>query len=186
MIIKIILIFISIIVLYGLIILLGSFNLNTDNADYVIVLGHQLKNNQYDDVLKYRLIKTLDYLNNNESKCILSGGITSNNTISEALVMKEYLITKGINQNRIIVEDKSKDTIENIKNCINLIKPNSKVVLISSNYHIVRSRMICRLFGIRVKGIGTYTPIIDLLKHIPIEEAFIFIHYFRIKNKQDA
>lgn len=186
MIIRIIIILVSIIVIYGLLILLGSFNFNTDNADYIIVLGHSLDNNKIDDVLKYRLIKTVEYLNIFNCKCILSGGITSNNTISESSVMKEYLIQNGIDSNRIIIEDKSTDTIENIENCIKLIEPNKKVILISSNYHIVRAKMICNLLGLKVKGIGTYTPVIDLLKHIPIEEVFIFIHYFRIKNKQDA
>lgn len=186
MIINILLIIISIIIIYGLIILLGSFDSNTDNADYIIVLGHQLDNDKADEVLKYRLRKTLKYLDEYDCKCILSGGITSNNTKSEASIMKEYLIKNGISESRIICEDKSTDTIENINNCIKLIESNKKVVLISSNYHILRSKMICRLLGLRVKGIGVYTPILDLLKHIPIEEVFIFIHYFRTKNKQDA
>lgn len=186
MIIRIILIWISIIVLYGLIILLGSINFNTENADYIIVLGHKLEKNKADEVLKYRLRRTLKYLDTYDCKCILSGGITSGNTLSEATIMKEYLIKNGIDTCRIITEDRSTDTIENIENCIKLIEPNKKVILISSNYHIVRAKMICNLLGLKVKGIGTYTPVIDLLKHIPIEEVFIFIHYFRIKRKQDA
>ena len=186
MIINILLVLLIIIIIFGLIILLGSFDKNTENADYIIVLGHKLENDKADEVLKYRLRKTLEYLDKYNSNCILSGGITKGNTLSEAFVMKEYLIKNGIDSNRLVLEDKSIDTIENINNCIKLIEPNSKVVLISSNYHIVRSRMICRLLGLKVKGIGTYTPILDLLKHIPIEEIFIFVHYFRIKNKQDA
>ena len=184
---KIAIVIFSIIIIYGLIILLGCFDLGTDNADYILVLGHKLKNNKPDEVLKYRLRKTLKYLDSNQNtKVILSGGITSGNSISEASCMKEYLVKNGIDSNIITLEDRSIDTVENIENCLNYVNSNDKVTLISSNYHILRSKMICNLLGLKVKVIGCYTPIIDLLKHIPIEEVYIFIHYFRIKRKQDA
>ena len=184
MITKILLVIIIVIFIYGLIILLGSFDKDTDSADYLIILGHKLINNKADEVLKYRLRKAIKYLDNNKPcKIVLSGGVTQGNTISEASIMKEYLLKNGIDERLIILEDKSKDTVENIKNCLNYIDKEEKVVLISSNYHIVRSKMICRLLGLDVKGIGSYTPILELLKHIIIEEVFIVIHYFRIKNK---
>ena len=175
------------IIIYGLIILLGSFDSNIDNADCVLVLGHQLENDKADDVLKYRLRKTIKYLDNNpNTKVILSGGITKNNTISEASYMKDYLVKNGIDPRIITLEDTSIDTVENIENCLAYLKPTDKITLISSNYHVLRAKMICKLLGLKVKGIGCYTPILDLLKHIPIEEVYIFIHYFRIKKKQDA
>ena len=159
----------------------NSFDNNKNN--YLLVLGHKLENNKADGVLLYRLRKTLKYLDKNPcTKVVLSGGITKDNTISEASCMKEYLVKNGIDPNKIILEDKSIDTVENIKNCLNYIDKESDVTLISSNYHILRSKMICRLLGLKVKGIGCYTPIKDFLKHIPIEMVFIFIHYFRIKK----
>lgn len=36
--------------------------------------------------------------------------------VSEAFAMKEYLTNKGISEDRIIMEDKSTNTLENIKN----------------------------------------------------------------------
>lgn len=185
MIIRVLILLLLIIIIYGLVILLGSLDYDTENADYIITLGHALKNDEIDSVLRYRLKKTLKYLDIYDSKVILSGGITHNNTSSEAYVMKEYLIKNGISDKRIILEDKSIDTIENIKNCVEYIKPNSKVVIISSNYHILRAKMICKLYGLNVKGIGTYTPFVELIKHLIIEEIFIFVHYFRIKKQDD-
>lgn len=187
MIIKILIGLLIFIFIYALIILLCSFDYDTNNAKYVLVLGHKLENDTADQVLKYRLKKAIKYLDNNpNTKVILSGGITKGNTISEASYMKDYLIKNGIDPNIITLEDKSIDTVENIENCLNYIDIKDKVILISSNYHILRSKMICKLLGLKVKGIGCYTPILDLLIHIPIEELFIFIHYFRIKKKQDA
>lgn len=185
MIINILLAILIVIIIYALlIIILAYIDSDTNNADYLIVLGHKLHNDLPNEVLKYRLRGALKYADNNmNTKIVLSGGKTKGNTISEASVMKEYLIKNGIDSRRIILEDKSTDTVENISNCKTYIDINSKVVLLSSNYHIVRSKMICRLLGLKVKGIGVFTPIISLIKHIAIEELFIFIHYFRIKNK---
>lgn len=183
MIFNIFLLILSIIIIFGIYILLRSNDSNVDNADYLIVLGHKLTNNKPNRVLLYRLNGTLDYARQNNCKIILCGGITLNNTKSEASIMKEYLLNNKIDENRIILEDKSTDTVENISNCKEYIKSKSNIVLLSSNYHIVRSKMICKLFGLNVKGIGVYTPVCELLKHLIIEEIFIFIHYFRIKKK---
>ena len=185
MIIKSLLILLFVILIFSLIILLSSFSYDTNNADYIIVLGHALKNNQMNNVLIYRLKSAINYLNKNKNtKVVLSGGITKNNTLSEAIVMKEFLIKNNIDESKIILEDKSIDTVENIKNSMNYIDTESKIVVISSNYHIFRSKMICKLLGLKnVKGIGVKTPLIDLIKHLLIEELFIFVHYFRIKNK---
>jgi len=166
---------------YGLVIILGSFDKNTDDADYLIVLGHALNNNKADNVLIYRLEKATYYLKKFNCKVVLSGGITKNNTISEAQVMKEYLIAQNINESRIILEDKSIDTVENIKNCLNYIDSTKKVTLISSNYHVFRSKMICKLLGLNVNVIGTFTPILEFIKHMFIEEVFIIINYVRLK-----
>lgn len=186
MIIKILLIFLSILIVYGINILLLSFiDSDTNNADYLIVLGHKLKNDKPTMVLKYRLRGALKYIDNNQNtKIILSGGITSDNTISEANVMKDYLVKNGVETNKIILEDKSIDTVENINNCKSYIDVNSKIVILSSNYHVVRSKMICRLLGINVKGIGVYTPILELIKHLIIEEIFIVVNYIRIKKER--
>lgn len=185
MIINILLVIIFAIIIYALLILLLSIDFNVGNADYLIILGHKLNNDCISDVLRYRLKTAIKYIDKYpNTKIVLSGGITQGNSISEAYAMNEYLIKNGIDNNRILLEDKSIDTIENIHNSLNYINPSNKVVVISSNYHIFRSKMICKMMGIKkIKGIGTYTPIIDLIKHLGIEEVYIFIHYFRIKNR---
>lgn len=183
MIIRIILYIFVVYILIGLIISLLGLSFNTQNADYLIVLGHKLHNNKPDDVLKNRLRKALKYIDSNEScTIILSGGITKDNTISEAEVMKTYLIKNGVNSNRIILEDKSIDTIENIKNCKKYIDKNAKIVVLSSSYHTLRARMICNMCGLKVKTIQAHTPLIDYLKHIIIEILYIPIHYNRLKK----
>ena len=181
--IKYLLIIPLLIILYALIILLFGISFNTKNADYIILLGHKLINNQPSEVLKYRIKTTLRYLKSNDKcKIVLSGGITSNNTVSEAEIMMKMLLENNVDKNRIILEDKSIDTVENFINCYKYIPHNNKIVIISSNYHLLRSKMISRLLGVKTKAIGSYTPIKDLIIHLGIEEVYLIKHYIRIKK----
>lgn len=45
----------------------------------------------------------------------MSGGQGSDETRAEALVMKEYAIEQGYSEELIITEEKSKNTLENMK-----------------------------------------------------------------------
>lgn len=185
MIIRILFTIILVYLLIGILIVIFGHSFDTENADYLIVLGNCLIDNKPSLILKNRLRKALQYIDKNDTcKIILSGGVTKNNTISEAEYMKTYLVKNGIDNNRIILEDKSIDTVENIMNCRSIIESNSKVVVLSSSYHTLRARMICKLCGLKVKTIQAHTPIKDFIKHIGIEILYIPIHYRRITKKQ--
>ncbi|MGN1345082.1 MAG: YdcF family protein [Traorella sp.] len=141
-------------------IMISGHDSNTKNADYVLVLGYQLDHNQMSETLVYRLDKAYEYANNNlDSQLVLCGGITRENSISEASVMYDYLVKKGISSERLILEDKSTDTIENIHNSLNYIQPNSKIVILSSNYHVKRAKMIASKAGLETLGIQSKAPI---------------------------
>lgn len=174
-----------ILIIYPFIILISALNISNFSADYLVILGNALNNNKISKVLYFRLNKALKVLKNKPNLLIVtSGGITSNNIYSEAEVMKQYLIENGIDSNKIIIEDKSKNTIENILFIKNIVKDN-KTIILSSNYHILRIKLITKLLKLNnVKYISCFTPIKDLIKHLIIEEVFIFIHAYRIiKNK---
>ena len=165
----------------SIIIMCLGFNFNTNNADYVLVLGYQLNDNQMSETLEYRLEKTYNYAKKNENSIlVLCGGITRENTVSEAEVMKTYLINKGIDENKIVTEDQSTDTIENIHNSLEYINKNSKIVVISSNYHVFRAKEICKSVGIDAKSIGSKAPIL-LLPNQLLFEKIGFIKLFLTK-----
>lgn len=146
---------------FSLFILLKGNDFNTKNADYVLVLGYELDHNKMSDTLKYRLDKAYKYAKSNkDAKLILCGGITGKNNVSEASVMYDYLKALGIDEERLVKEDQSTDTIENIKNSLHYITINSKIVVISSQYHVFRAKQICKLAGIEVKGIGSQAPLL--------------------------
>ena len=92
------------------------------NLDYIIVLGAQMRESGPSLVLKYRLDSAIEYLSENpETICIVSGGQGSNESAPEAIGMKKYLTEHGISGERILTEEKSKNTIENITFSKNII-----------------------------------------------------------------
>lgn len=142
-------------------IVLGGNDTNIEDADFVLVLGYQLDNNEMSETLKLRLDKAYEYaMNNPYSTFVLCGGVTRENTISEAEIMRRYLSFRGLNESRIVCEDQSTNTIENIQNSLEYVRGDSKIVVVSSNYHVARAKMICESVGLNVKGIGSKAPIL--------------------------
>lgn len=152
------------------IMLMGS-DKDVDNADYVLVLGYQLDHDQMTQTLEMRLDKAYEYSKQNpDSILVLCGGITRENTISEAEVMSDYLIQKGIDENKLVLEDKSTDTIENIQNSLDYIDEDSSILVISSNYHVFRAKLIAQKAGINAKGSGSSAPFLLIPNQLLFEK----------------
>lgn len=126
------------------------------SLDYLIVLGAQVRSNGPSIALKSRLDTAYDYLVANEgTHCIVSGGQGANEPTSEADAMASYLIGRGIDPARIILEDQSLNTTQNIENSLRFIDPaNDRVGIVTNNYHLFRGMAIARKHGIaHVSGI---------------------------------
>lgn len=129
-----------------------------DNCEYIIVLGAQIKGTKVSKALKERLDTAYEY----SAECptvniIVSGGQGDDEEVSEASVMKEYLVAKGIESSRIIMEDKSTDTSENMKFSMAYISDkDASVGIVSSNFHIYRAMKLAQAQGLSdVSGIAS-------------------------------
>ena len=118
-------------------------------ADYLIVLGAQWKSTGPSEVLRRRLDKAVSYLEQNpDTKVIVSGGQGDNETISEAEGMRGYLLQAGIDESRILVEDASSNTYENLVFSGELLdRGNDRVVIVTNNFHVFRALSIARKQG---------------------------------------
>ncbi|MFQ7337065.1 MAG: YdcF family protein [Roseburia faecis] len=113
--------------------------------DYIIVLGAQVRKDDPSPVLKYRLDKAVEYLNENpDTVCIVSGGQGSNEPWSEAEGMARYLQEKGIDTARILTEDQSQTTGQNITNSKKLMKEGASVGIVTNNFHVFRALQIAK------------------------------------------
>ena len=136
-----------------------------DNLDYIIVLGAQVKESGPSIVLKYRLDKALEYMNENpKTICIVSGGQGHNEPYSEAEGMAQYLIEQGMSAERIMKEDKSKTTEQNISNSMKYIKKGATIGLVTNNFHVYRALQIAEnqhvenIYGIAADSSAFYMP----------------------------
>ena len=118
-------------------------------ADYVIVLGAQMKADGPSKALQYRLDEAIRYLNENpSSKVIVSGGQGSDEHMSEAQGMYEYLVEKGIEKDRIIKEDKSVNTTQNLAfSAEYLDRERDSVAVVTNNFHVFRAVKIAEKAG---------------------------------------
>ena len=93
-------------------ILTQFFSKGESGAEYIIVLGAQMRDWGPSVVYKARLDSAVEYLNNNPAtKVIVTGGQGTNESISEGEGGQEYLLAQGINKDRILVEKDSVDVV---------------------------------------------------------------------------
>ena len=129
------------------------------DLDYIIVLGALVYEDGPSSILRARLNSAYRYLEENpDTLCIVSGGQGYNEPFSEAEGMRRYLMEKGIDEERILMEDESKNTLENIRNSKAIIADEDAAVgIVTSNFHVYRACAIARKQGIdNVSGIAAY------------------------------
>ncbi|BCN32496.1 YdcF family protein [Anaeromicropila herbilytica] len=137
-------------------------------ADYLIVLGARINGNTITKSLKYRLDVAVDYLNKNDSTvAIVSGGRGSGENISEAEAMNQYLLQQGIRTERIILEDRSTNTNENIIFSKNIIKDtHQRIVIVTNSFHLYRALQIAKKQGFhKLSGLGAPTDTVMVVSY---------------------
>ncbi|SIQ86208.1 Uncharacterized SAM-binding protein YcdF, DUF218 family [Peribacillus simplex] len=150
-----------------------------ENADYLIILGARVKGSVPSLSLQYRIDKAAEYLTaNKHTVVIVSGGKGPGEDISEAKAMQQGLIAQGIEEARIMMEDKSTTTHENIVFSKELIPDTAASGLIVSNdFHIYRAVEIARKEGLDMKGMPAKTPKVSLVKSYSREYLAITKYY---------
>lgn len=137
------------------------------DKDCIIILGCQIKKDgTLTKLLKERVDRAIEFSKMQKEKIgkdiifVPSGGKGNDEVISEAQAMKNYLMEQGIEEGNILIEDKSKNTFENIKfsnNIINENVKNAKIAFSTTNYHVFRSGIIAKNQNINIEGIGAKT-----------------------------
>lgn len=128
--------------------------------DYIVVLGAGLVDGLTPTkILSNRLDKAIRVFNKSVSSCyiVVSGGQGADEKVSEAEAMHTYLIDKGIKNHQIILEDKSVNTFENMRNSFEIIKRRGgrmRIAVVTSNFHVYRTLLLCRSLNIPAIGIG--------------------------------
>lgn len=130
-----------------------------EGLDTIIVLGAQVWETGPSYSLKSRLDTAIEYLDDNpETVCIVSGGQGYNEPFSEARGMFEYLVSHGIDETRIVMEDRSANTVENILFSKELMKdPEAPVGIVTNQFHVFRAVAIAKKQGL-IHAVGIAAP----------------------------
>lgn len=152
----------------------------------VMVFGCYVRGEEPGRTLTTRLDAALSLLKRYpNADCIVSGGQGSNEAISEAEAMRRYLVSRGIAEERITLEDRSTNTSENLEYTFAILTgsesdgsaastPGSpassnstdsaqsvdtdgrRLVGVSSEYHLPRIRMLSRALGREIETYPAY------------------------------
>ena len=159
-----------------------------DNCDYLVILGASVKNTRPSLTLKGRLDKAIEYINKSNDDCyiVVSGGKGSDEKISEAKAMENYLIDHGISKSRIILEDKSTSTYENFKYSKEKIEKNSNksikklnIKVVTTDFHGFRSFLLAKKNGYKninfwtVNSINQFIPVYYLREFFALAKTVI-------------
>ena len=151
-------------VLYSCVVcVMGRFDSDKGDEDYVIVLGSPLKDNAPTDVLKSRLDTAVKYLNGHPGvTAIVSGARGKRGETSEAIAMNDYLVLNGIDDKRILIDESSFNTHASFLNAAGVVN-DGKTAFITSEFHVLRSLQMANLCGIKdAAHIGAPTPWVQL------------------------
>lgn len=150
-----------------------------NGAKYVMVLGTQIRGTQITVPLKYRLDAAVDYYAQNpETQIIVTGGQGSGEDIPEAAAMQSYLLQRGIPKDKILVEDRSTNTDENVRFSRELMDSDEdSVVVVTNAFHVYRSLSICKKQGLtHVQGLGAKNNLIMIPSYY-LREGIAVIKY---------
>lgn len=150
----------SVLASYCLSAFLNTFHLfKKRKLDYIIVLGAGIKGEQVPPLLASRIDQGIEILKKNpKALLIMSGGQGKGEDIPEGEAMARYAINKGIDESKIIVENKSTSTKENLLFSSKLMtKESPRVGLVTTSYHVFRALILAKDLGIRCIGFGSVT-----------------------------
>ena len=157
-------------------IMTGMFAKGESGLDYLVVLGAQVRGTVPSRALKKRLDTAAEYLGENpETRVVVSGGKGAGEEITEAEAMENYLLELGIEKDRIIMEDRSATTSENLSYTGDLIDREKKIGLVTNNFHIYRALKMAEKQGY-THTVGLAAPSDPLYQiHYLVREFFALI-----------
>lgn len=145
-----------------------------------VVLGCSVKGERPSRILEERLNAAYDYLEENpEAVCVLSGGQGAGEDISEAECMYRYLTDKGIAPERLLKEDASTTTEENLKYSMALLEEmgiEGEITIVTSEFHEYRANKVAERLGITSYSTPSHTFFIYLPTYY-VRELYGILYY---------
>ncbi|MBR6718774.1 MAG: YdcF family protein [Oscillospiraceae bacterium] len=137
------------------------------NKDHILILGCKVgADGKPTKLLQSRIDRAIEFAEmqkqatGKELTFVPSGGKGADEVIAEAVCIKNYLLEQGIPESRILTEDRSETTAQNLRYSYELIsadKPDAEIAFSTTNYHVFRAGALAYAQGHRFEGIGAKT-----------------------------
>ena len=130
------------------------------DADYILVLGAHIYPDRPSAALQSRLDTAKALLEENpDAKLVLCGGQGQNEPMPEAHMMRDYLLGQGVPTDRLLIEDRSYNTIQNIQNAKReFALDGCRTAVITNEFHLARARRLMAYAGLQNAGMPAPTP----------------------------
>lgn len=132
----------------------------TESYDAIIVLGAQVNPNGEPSIqLQWRLDAAMQAWNGQNTVIVTCGARGSNEPAPEALVMRDYLVARGVPEDMILTDEVSRNTRQNIRNAAGLLEGYDveRVLIVTSDYHLPRAMALAEDVGLNATGLGSPT-----------------------------
>lgn len=154
------------------------------NADVIVVLGAAQYDGVPSPIFQARLDHAADLYNQKYASLIITTGSgLAGDLYSEAQAGKTYLINKGIPAAKIMVDDASSTTKQNLTRVASIAKEQGleSIIIVSDPFHLYRARIIAEDLGLSVFTSPTRTSPIEkkrrtLVQFIAREVVLILGH----------
>ena len=135
----------------------------------MVIFGCQLREYGPSTLLRDRMDAALAYLEEHpDMTVVVSGAQGAGEPATEAQGMCDYLVQHGVDRERIILEERSFNTRENIAYSLEALAAgeydtSGGVVLVSNYFHVARARMLWE----RADGTGSVSVLAAPSSHLP-------------------
>jgi uncharacterized SAM-binding protein YcdF (DUF218 family) len=105
--------------------------------------------------------EALERIGTAQARLVVSGGQGSDERISEAAAMAEYLAAHGVDRSRILLEDRSTTTAENLLYSCEVLTEHHiepPVAVVSNSFHAFRAALFMHRQGLDGYALGAPTP----------------------------
>ena len=172
-------VFLLFLLVEGLLLSHGERDNSALPADAVIVLGAGVNGETPSLILRSRIDAAAGYLKAHpDIPAVLSGGQGDGENITEAECMRRELTALGIDESRLLLENRSTSTVENFAFSKEVLRqagidPETAVVAVVTNdFHCFRAHLIAQRQGLTVLDIPAEVPWLLLNANYYVREFF--------------
>lgn len=157
-------------------------------ADVAIVLGAAISDGEVSPVYRERINHAITlYEEGTVDFIILTGGFGEGSYKSDSQVAKEYALSQDVPEERILIEEKSTITEENLEFSKEVMEENDleTAIIVSDPLHMKRAMLMAKDYNITALSSPTTTSMYKSLKtKIPflLREEFFYIGYCIVRN----